>query len=191
MAMKYSKIPESTFKNLQVNAGMLLSKFDPKGVTAIVDADIISATKGGIEVSCVPSFKDMGEEIDNAPKNTADLKKIESWECKMSVTTVGMTLATINLALGAGDITTADKVARPRNILKLTDFKDMWFVGDRADGGMVAVCLKNSLSTGGFSFKTTDKGNGELKLELTGHVTLAAQDVVPIEFYIADGPATV
>lgn len=191
MAMKYSKIPESTFKNLQVNAGMLLSKFDPKGVTAIADADIISATKGGIEASCIPTFKDMGEDIDNAPKNTADLKKIESWECKFSVTTVGMTLATINLALGAGDITPADKVIKPRNTLKLADFKDLWFVGDRADGGMVAICLKNALSTGGFSLKTNDKGNGEIKLEFTGHVTLLTQDTVPMEFYVSDGPATV
>ena len=46
--------------------------------------------------------------------------------------------------------------------LAQSDFSDLWWVGDRADGGMVAVQIKNALSTGGFSLKTTDNGKGQI-----------------------------
>ena len=56
-------------------------------------------------------------------------------------------------------------------------------MGDRADGGVVAACLKNALSTGGFALKTTKNGKGQVSVELTGHVSIAAQDTMPMEFY--------
>lgn len=73
----------------------------------------------------------------------------------------------------------------PRRDLKQTDFSDLWWVGDRADGGMVAVCLKNALSTGGFTLQTTKNGKGQVSVELTGHVSIDAQDTMPMEFYSA------
>ena len=56
-------------------------------------------------------------------------------------------------------------------------------MGDRADGGMLAVQLKNALSTGGFSLKSVKNGKGQITMELTGHVSLEAQEVVPMVFY--------
>ena len=53
------------------------------------------------------------------------------------------------------------------------------------DGGMVAVCLKNALSTGGFTLQTTQNGKGQVSVELTGHVSIDAQDTMPMEFYSA------
>ena len=60
----------------------------------------------------------------------------------------------------------------------------LWWVGDRADGGWVAVKLMNALSTGGISLQTTKSGKGQTSVTLTGHVSIDAQDVVPMEFYI-------
>lgn len=61
--MKYTKIPETTFQNLQLNAGVLLSEFDPS--TATVDnSAIIGATTGGVNFTAVPAFSDYGEDID-------------------------------------------------------------------------------------------------------------------------------
>ena len=45
---------------------------------------------------------------------------------------------------------------------KDTDFSDIWWVGDRSDGGLVAICLRNALSTGGFSLQTTKNGKGQI-----------------------------
>ena len=74
----------------------------------------------------------------------------------------------------------------PRRDLKQADFTDLWWVGDRADGGCVAIQIKNALSTGGFSLQTTKNGKGQLSVELTGHVSIDAQDTMPMVFYSLD-----
>lgn len=182
---KFTVIPQDTFEGMQLDAGVLLKKFTPATPTEPADEDIICATTGGINVSCVPTYSDMGEDVDNCPNNMKELKKLDGWESKISFTSIGTSPESIRLALGAADIAT-NKIT-PRRDLKQTDFKDIWWVGDRADGGMVAVCLKNALSTGGFTLQTTKNGKGQVSVELTGHVSIDAQDTMPMEFYSA-GP---
>ena len=53
---------------------------------------------------------------------------------------------------------------------------------------LLAACLKNALSTGGFTLKTTKNGKGQVSVELTGHVSIEAQDVMPMEFYSFTAP---
>lgn len=74
----------------------------------------------------------------------------------------------------------------PRRDLELSDFTDLWWVGDRADGGFVAVKLINALSTGGLSLKTTKAGKGQISVELTGHVSINDQNTMPMEWYSMD-----
>ena len=179
----FTVIPQSTFEELQLDAGILLNTFDPTAPEAPEDTAIICATTGGINASCVPTFSDMGEDVDNCPVNMKELKHLDSWECKLSFTALGTSPEAIKLALGAADVATS-KVT-PRRDLKQTDFSDIWWVGDRADGGMVAICLKNALSTGGFTLQTTKNGKGQISVELTGHVSIDAQDTMPMEFYSA------
>lgn len=185
----FTKISEDAFNQLQVDAGMLLKQFDPDNPAAPADEDIITATTGGITVSCVPTYSDYGEDVDNVPNNMKEFKHLDGWECTMSTTALGTSADVIKLSLGAADIdgTNTSKIV-PRRDLKQADFEDeLWWVGDKADGGMLAVCLKNALSTGGFSLKTTKNGKGNLTLELTGHVSINAQDVMPMEFYTTEG----
>jgi hypothetical protein len=184
---KFTKIPQDTFENLQLDAGVLLKEFDPEAATEPADEDIITATTGGINITCVPTYSDMGEDVDNCPANMLELKKLDSWECKIAFTALDASAENIALALGAADVS-GDKVV-PRRTIKTTDFKDIWWVGDTASGGMVAVKLMNALSTGGFSFQSTKNGKGQLSVELMGHVSLANQDVMPMEFYSAAAQA--
>lgn len=186
--MIFNKIPENTFNELTLQAGMLLYNFVPANPTAPADADIICATTGGINASCVPNYVDHGEDVDNCPLNLKELKHLNGWDCKMSFTSLGLTAEQIKLALGAADITASASKIAPRRDVATADFKDIWWVGDKAGGGMVAICLKNALSTGGFNLQTTKNGKGQLSVELTGHVSIAAQDVVPMEFYSTDAP---
>lgn len=188
---KFTRIPQSTFDEMQLDAGMLLNKFDPETGAEPADEDIICATTGGITASCVPAYSDMGEDVDNCPNNMMELMQLDSWACKMAFTSLGSSPESIRLALGAADVDTASGKITPRSELKQTDFADVWWVGDRADGGMVAICLKNALSTGGFSLKTTKNGKGQTSVELTGHVSIDAQDIVPMEFYSQEGADTV
>lgn len=177
----FTVIPQDTFDGLQLDAGVLLKKFDPAKVAAPADEDIICATTGGINISCVPTYSDLGEDVDNCPVNTKELKHLDGWECKMSFTALGTSPENIKLALGAATVSTT-KVT-PNRDLKQADFSDIWWVGDRADGGVVAACLKNALSTGGFTLQTTKNGKGQVSVELTGHVSIEAQDTMPMEFY--------
>ena len=185
---RFTVIPESTFDDLQTDAGVLLTTFNPAQPAAPADADIVCATTGGINVSCVPTYSDYGEDVDNCPNNMKELKHLDGWECKISTTCLGTSPALIKLALGAADIDgTNTSMITPRKDLEQTDFADLWWVGDKADGGLVAVKLINALSTGGFTLQTTKNGKGQISLELTGHVSIDAQSVMPMVFYSIAG----
>ena len=184
MAGRFTKIPRDTFDALQTDAGVLLKRFNPSNPVFDLD-DIICATTGGINPSCVPTYSDMFEDVDNAPNNTMEGKHLDGWDCKIATTGLGTSPELIRLSLGAADVD-GTKVT-PRMQIKLTDYTDIWWVGDKANGGFVAVRLMNALSTGGFSLQTTKNGKGTVSLEITGHVSIQAQDVVPMEFYSVDG----
>lgn len=180
---KFAVIPQNTFEGLQLDAGVLLKNFDPATAAAPKDEDIICATTGGITATCVPTYSDMGEDVDNCPVNMMELKHLDSWTCGLAFTSLGMAPETIRLSLGAADVTAASGKIVPRKDLKQTDFSDIWWVGDLADGGMAAVQLKNALSTSGFSLKTTKNGKGQVSVELTGHVSINDQTTMPMVFY--------
>ena len=194
--MKYTKIPADTFKNLQLNAGVLLKSFDVETQTLAADS-IIGATSGGVSFKAVPSFIDFGEDIDNCPKNMKEMKKLDAWEAKMSGTFASVSKSLAKTLVGAADLSGA-KVT-PRNDLAAADFADLWWVGDYSEvnedgtstgkAGFIAIHLLNSLSTGGFSIQSSDKGKGQLEFELTGHYSMEDQDKVPFEVYIQEGTA--
>ena len=182
----FTVIPQATFEEMQLDAGVLLKNFNPAS-PAVTDSAIICATTGGISASCVPTYSDLGEDVDNCPINTKELKHLDSWLCTLGFTSLGVSPAQIKMALGAADIDGTDttKIV-PRRDLEQTDFSDVWWVGDRADGGFVAIQLKNALSTDGFALTTTKAGKGQVAVTLTGHVSINAQDVVPMVFYSAE-----
>lgn len=192
---KYTKIAADTFKKLQLNAGMLCTSFTPT-TAEVDDANILAATSGGVNFTATPSFTDFGEDIDNCPKNSMELKRIDSWEVKISGTAVTVDTKTAKSFIGLADIS-ATKVT-PRNDLKTDDFADLWWVGDYSDvnvdgassvkAGFIAIHMMNALSTGGFQLQTADKEKGTFSFEYTAHYSMAAQDTVPFEVYVS--PAT-
>ena len=190
--MKYTKIPETTFQNLQLNAGVLLSAFNPESAT-VANESIIGATTGGVNFTATPTFSDYGEDIDNCPKNMKELKKLDSWEISMSGTYVTVDANAVKSLVGAADVS-GNKIT-PRNDLKLDDFADVWWVGDYSDkngetnGGFVAIHMINALSTGGFAIQSSDNGKGNFAFTYTAHYSMSAQDTVPFEVYVKAGTA--
>lgn len=184
----FTVVPQDAFNDLQVDAGVLLKTFNPASPAAPQDEDIICATTGGINVVCTPTFSDYGEDVDNVPNNMMEFKHLDGWDCSMSTTCLGTSPELIRMSLGAADINADTGAITPRRNLLQSDFQDsIWWVGDKADGGMVAVELKHALSTGGFSLQTTKNGKGQISLTLTGHVSLSAQDTMPMVFYSTSG----
>ena len=193
--MKFTKIPSDAFQKLQINAGILTTDFTPATGT-IGEAGQIGATTGGVNFTATPTYSDFGEDIDNCPKNMKELKKLDSWEVKMTGTFVNADTAIAKRLCGAADIGTTDATkVTPRNDLKDADFADIWLVGDYSDkngetnGGFIAIKLLNALSTGGFQLQTADKAKGQFAFEFTGHYSMSAQDTVPFEIYIKAGTA--
>lgn len=190
--MEYTKIPVDTFNTLQINAGILLDEFTPATATA---GNLIAATTGGITMADSVTYTDYGEDIDNCPKNTMELKRLESHEFTMSGTYVTLDEDVAVSVVGAADSTTTSGVTKitPRNDLKISDFNDFWWVGDYSDknsgstAGFVAVHIMNALNTGGFSFTSSDKAKGQFPFTYTAHYSIDAQDTVPYEIFIKAG----
>ena len=196
--MKFTQIPQDTFKNLQMGAGVLLKSFSPTDGTLAADG-IVGATSGGVNFTAVPTCSDLGEDIDNCPKNMKELKRLDSWEVKMSGTFVTVTPAITGMLTGPADVE-GTKVT-PRNALKDSDFTDLWWVGDYSDvnedgaktgkAGFIAIHMMNSLSTGGYAIQSSDKAKGQFAFEFTGHYSMGAPDTVPFEVYTVAGTAEV
>lgn len=196
--MKYTKIPENAFKELQLNAGVLLNDFDTTDGMSEQEllAAMIGATSGGVNFTATPTYEDYGADIDNAPTNVKELKKLTGWEVKMSGSFITVTTSSATLMAGAADVDKADTTKiTPRNDVADTDFKDIWWVGDYSDkngatnGGFVAIHMLNSLSTGGFQIQSTNKGKGQFAFEFTGHYSINDQDKVPYEVFVKAGTA--
>lgn len=196
---KFTQIPTNTFKKLQLNAGILTTEFDP-ATGEFPASNIIGATSGGVSFEATPSFSDFGEDIDNCPKNTKELKRLDSWEAKMSGSFVTMDTAAAVSVIGTAAVAGDDQTkVVPRNSVDAEDFKDIWWVGDYSDvnedgssagkAGFIAVKLINALSTGGFKIQSGDKAKGTFEFEYTGHYSIANTDVVPFELYIKAGSA--
>ncbi len=181
--INFNKVKATAFDELITGAGVLLSSFDISS-PAISDANIISATTGGLNVSAVPAYSDWGEDVDNCPNNTKEMVHTDGWNCSISTTVLGFTEATIKLALGAYTQTATGAAIKPTTV-DSTHFSDLWWVGNKGDDGIVAIKLIDALSTGGFALQTTKNGKGQLSITLTGHVSINSPENYPMEFYVA------
>lgn len=189
--MKFTKIPENTFEELQMNAGILVENFDPK--TGDV-TNLLGATTGGITFKDAVSYSDDGEDIDNCPKNMLELKRLDSHEATLEGTFVTVTAASGKKLAAAADVDPEDSThIIPRNDLLIADFSDLWWVGDYSklngekNGGFCAIHLYNALNTGGFQISATDKAKGQFAFSFMGHYSMSAQDRVPYEVFIKAG----
>ena len=194
--MKFTQVATDAFQKLQLNAGVLLTAFDPTSPT-LDKTKIFGATGGGVSFEATPTYIDFGDDIDNVPNNTMELKQLDYFEAKMSGT-----FKTADTSLGKSLVAAADvsgSKITPRSVLSQDDFFDVWWVGDYSDinvdgtgqsaqkAGYCAIKLINALSTGGFKIQSNDKGKGDFAFEFTGHYSLDDIDTVPFEIYIEAG----
>ena len=189
--MKYTKIPANTFKEVQLNAGIMVDSFNP--ATGEI-GNILGATTGGLTFNTSPTYEDFGADIDNCATNTWQLKKKTDENITLSGTLVTVNADSAKTLVGGADIdaNNPDHVI-PRRDLEAGDFKELWWIGDYSDkngnqnGGYVAVHMMNTLSTGGFQIKSNDKGKGNFAFEFTALYSIEDQDLVPYEIFVKAG----
>lgn len=186
--MSFIKVPTEDFNSFQIGAGAFLRNFNPASPAEPSDEDYISATTGGFQIDAKPEFYDLGEDVDNCPVNMKEFKRIKYYTVSVSTTMLTASVGAFKFALGCADID-GNKVT-PRKEVKAEDFDDLWWVGERADGGLVAVRIMNALSTGGLSIKSTKDGKLNASVSIEGHYSMQAQDTVPVECYSIDMPAS-
>lgn len=189
MTKKYTALPPDLADMIARNAGIVLGTFDP--ITGEYDEkDILAATRGGTTFQASQEMYDEFEDIDNAPKGSMEGQRIERLTATLSGIFVTMTAAVGKKLLGAADVDTQDpEHIIPRNLLKLEDFNDFWFVTDYSatDGGFIAIHLRNALSTGGFQIQTEDQRKGGFPFTFTGYSSISEPDTPPFDIYVHKG----
>lgn len=182
---RFAQLAPNAFDKIQMNAGIIAKSFNTS--TGAVTG-ILGVTSGGINFTAAYSFKDFGEDMDNVPKNTKQLKRTESVEVKASGTFATVDADSIALLIGVADVN--NEIVTPRTNIEDTDFQDIWIIGDYssdisdATGGYIAIHMMNALSTGGFQMQTTDKDKGKFAFEFTAHYDYDDPDDVPFEVYV-------
>lgn len=198
--MKFTTVATDAFQKFQLNAGILLTQFDPANPT-VDRTKIFAATSGGASFSATPEFIDFGEDVDNVPANTKEMKVLQSVTAVMSGTLKTVDTAVAKALMAAADVNTLTGKITPRADLNEADFTDLWWVGDYSDintdatdggeAGFMAIHLLNALSTGGFSLQPNDAGKGDFSFEFTGHYSIEDMTILPYEIYIKSGSAAI
>ena len=189
--MKYTQVKTDAFQNLQMNAGIICDTFNP---TTGAIGNILGATTGGFTFNSNPTYLDFGEDGDNCPPNTWQLKRISYYDPVISGTFLTISAENAKSLSGGADIPSNDtKHVIPRGNLESTDFSDVWVIGDYSDkntgnnAGFLAVHLKNVLNTTGIQWQTTKDGKGQFSFEYHAHYDLQNVDDIPFEIYCKAG----
>lgn len=210
---KFTQISPDAFEKIPINAGVLLSEFlsyDESGAlsktpdsSTFNKENIIGVTSGGISFASNPNMIDFGEDMDNVPANTWQLKRCTSYNPTISGTFVtidnemgkmliGAAEATKLTAKQASTATEKTNIYRIRPTLDMKDaFHNLWLICDYTtdngdNGGYVALHIKNALSTGGLQWQTSKDAKGQFSFEFTGHYDLRNIDEQPFDFYIKE-----
>lgn len=180
-------LTDRTIVNLQLNAGVLLTKYT-KG-TDIEEDDIIGATRGGGSFTAVPTVHQAA--VDGAPTYTKGLERVDDWVVTLNATMVEVNDDAISRALGVGVVktetgsgTTKDTTFTVKRTVNDADYKDLYWVGDLSNGQNVVIKIKNALNTSGLNLTFTDRGEGTYALALIGHFTVDDLDTAPFELTI-------
>lgn len=180
-------VTEEFAKNVQVDAGLLLNTFDPANPRMPTDEEIISATTGDFTINLTPTMTDFFADVNGAPADTMEGKRIDSWAGSLAITLLEITEETLKTALGAAGVTEDGLGITARRQLKASDFKGVYWMGDMVEEDKVlVVALDNAVSTGGVSFTSTKNGKGKLSVTLTPHASTKAPQKVPMAFYILE-----
>lgn len=192
--MQYTKVPADTFSTLQINAGILTDDFTPS--TGVI-GNILGATSGGLTFNANPEYEDFGEDVDNVPANTKQLKRVVAYDPAVSGNFVTVSAALAGQLSGPGAFATGDTTHYvPEHGFATSIADDLWIIGDYSDknkgattAGYVAIHLKDAINTAGFQWTTTKDGKGQFAFDYHGHYDLTDPDTVPYEIYVKAGTA--
>lgn len=195
MRGKWTKYPAEFWKNLQVNAGIVVDGFDHTSTGDTPYTSIIGATADGVTFNPNPTFEDFGADIDNVPPNTWQLKRIQYYDPSMAGTFKTVKAATAEMlcpgSANNGLITPAMTLTQEmfQNKTLLADYSEVnqdGGTGSSVKAGEIAVTIKHALNITGFQWKTNKDGKGDFAFDFHGHYDLDNPDDPPFEIWIKE-----
>lgn len=193
MRGKFTQYPAEFWKQVQLNAGILVKGFNPQDGSF---TGILGATGDGTQFSPNPTFEDFGSDIDNVPPNTKQLKRLQYYDPALSGTFKTMSAAMV-ASMCPGSV--SDEHITPADTLTDAMFEDVTLLADYTDvnadsgtgqdavtAGFMAVTIRDALNTSGFQWKTNKDGKGEFAFDFHGHYDLAQPDDPPFDIYVHD-----
>lgn len=171
----------TTFKNLQLNAGVFLKGFEYDSATdadALVDLvlaalesreGVLGATRGGGTFTCTPTTRNI--EADGKRSEFVGSTVNNGWTVRLSTTLLEITPENFVLALPGAEISENGNV---KTVTVRTEIQDadyiptLCWIGDTSEG-LVLIELDNALNIDGASFTFTDRGEGTLPVNFMAH----------------------
>ena len=170
---------KATYKKLVLNAGALLTDFDPSEyataaalktalATALADTTkVLGATRGGSTFNFTREMRQV--EADGVRYRFVGDTMVDSADAYIGTTLLEIGDPNIvKKALGTADVTTTgDKTLMQirTRILEADYLENLCYVCDVSDGGYQIIWLKNALNTNDLNITYTDKGEATLPVE--------------------------
>lgn len=191
----------ATFRKLLLNAGVLLSGFDPSSYTtsaalktalAIALADDtkrIGATRGGGTFNIAREMRQV--EADGVRYRFVGDTYVDSADAYLSATLIETgNPAIMKKAMGNAELSTSGSksVIKMRTRIMESDYMtNLCWVGDVADGGFVVIKLANAINTTDLTLTFTDKGEATLPVEFHAYQSSVEDyDYAPFELIYLD-----
>lgn len=166
-----------TALHLQLGAGAVLKTKYVAG-TQLTAENILSATNGGISFSAVPQW--FVPSVDGMHKNIkSGGKRVLYWLVTLSFTAVEADKSVLATSLGCADIN--GDVIIGRHKIKDTDYNNFYVIGEKGDGSIIQITLKNGMNTNGLNLTTANNGNGGISFVIEANYDLNDLDTAPFE----------
>lgn len=179
-------VTSGSFENLQLDAGAFFIGLDLSEITtatalrtaalaAISDpTKCLGATRGGGEFAV--ESEDREREVDGVRYRFVGSTARDSIDPHISTTLLEVYPGNIKRVLGTADVVepTASgdkhtKITMHTRINAEDYIPVLTWIGDLADGRLVAITLFNALNTAGMNLTFTDKGEGTMPVEFHAH----------------------
>lgn len=191
MALKYAQIKTvEELGTLGLGAGILCTGFVPD--TGVVTG-AFGVTTGGITFNSNPTYEDWAADIDQAPNNMKEFKRLTAMDPTLSGTFLSLKnsniLSLLNKAAADADggFTPPAPQSGYEDGLNFADV--VWWVGDTTDGGSVAIKMMNVLNQSGFRINSSKDNKMQFTFEYHAHYTLpgTGELAAPFEVYLTAG----
>lgn len=201
-----SGLTKKTTEHIALDAGVLFTGLDMESygtAQALLEAitpaiksgsaggiTCLGATRGGGTYSVEMTWRQI--EADGARGDTKGMTVLDEGRVHLSATLLEITPGNLVLAMATGEQTQEGSITKItiRKWAELTDYKEhLVWVGNRADGQLIALDLYNAINTAGTTITYTDKGEAVMPVDMYAHAEdVEDTDMLPTAIYII-GPA--